>query len=106
MARTVRFRNLEVMTRLYKSLVRPYLEYCASAWSPHYVKDGELLERVQRRFSRMVPGLRGMEYEVRLERLGLMTLGERRNRADLIELFRISKGLSAISLESFFELDT
>ena len=35
-----------------------------------------------------------------------MTLGERRNRADLIELFRISKGLSAISLESFFELDT
>ena len=39
-------------------------------------------------------------------RLGLMTLGERRNWADLIELFRISKGLSAISLESFFELDT
>ena len=53
------------------------------AWSPHYVKDGDLLERVQRRFSRMVPGLRGLEYEVRLERLGLMTLGERRNRADL-----------------------
>ena len=54
----------------------------------------------------MVPGLRGLEYEERLERLGLMTLGERRNRADLIELFRISKGLSAIPLESFFELDT
>ena len=94
------------MTRLYKSLVRPHLEYCASAWSPHYVKDGELLERVQRRFSRMVPGMRGLEYDERLERLGMMTLGERRNRADLIELFRISKGLSAISLESFFELDT
>jgi ribonuclease P/MRP protein subunit RPP40 len=106
MARTVRYRSLEVMVRLYKSLVRPHLEYCASAWSPHYVKDGELLERVQRRFSRMVPGLRGLEYEERLERLGLLTLGERRNRADLIELFRISKGLSAISLESFFELDT
>ena len=54
----------------------------------------------------MVPGLRGLDYEERLERLGLMALGERRNRADLIELFRISKGLSAISLESFFELDT
>ena len=76
------------MTRLYKSLVRPHLEYCASAWSPHYVKDRELLERVQRRFSRMVPGLRGLEYE---ERLGLMTLEERSNRADLIELFKISK---------------
>ena len=106
MARTVKFRNLEVMKRLYKSLVRPHLEYCASAWSPHYIKDGELLERVQRRFSRMVPGLRGLDYEERLERLGLMTLGERRNRAELIELFRISEGLSAILLESFFELDT
>ena len=54
----------------------------------------------------MVPGLRGLDYEERLGRLGLTTLEERRNRADLIELFRISKGLSAISLESFFELDT
>ena len=35
MAKTVKFRNLEIMTRLYKSLVRPHLEYCASAWSPH-----------------------------------------------------------------------
>ena len=41
MAKTIRFRNLEVMTRLYRSLVRPHLEYCASAWSPHYVKDRE-----------------------------------------------------------------
>ena len=49
----------------------------------------------------MVPGLKGLDYEERLKRLGLMTLGERRNRADLIELFRISKGMSAISLESF-----
>ena len=47
-----------------------------------------------------------MDYEERLERLGLMTLEERRNRADLIELFRISKGMSTTSLESFFELDT
>ena len=104
-----RFRSLEIMTRLYTKV------WSDPIWSTvrrHgrltniYVKDGELLERVQRRFSRMVPGLRGLEYDERLERLGLMTLGERRNRADPIELFRISKGLSAISLESFFELDT
>ena len=47
-----------------------------------------------------------MDYEERLERLGLMAMEERRNRADLIELFKISKRLSAISLESFFELDS
>jgi hypothetical protein len=104
-SRTVKFKSSEVMIRLYKSLVRPHLEYCASAWSPHYVKDKELLERIQHRFSRMVPGMRGLEYGVRLERLGLLTLEERRNRADLVELFKISKGLSTISLESFFEQD-
>ena len=36
-----------------------------------YVKDRELLERVQRRFSRMVPGLRGLDYRGKVERLGL-----------------------------------
>ena len=48
MARTVRFRNLEVMTRLYKSLVRPHLEYCASAWS---VKDMSRIGSCWREFS-------------------------------------------------------
>ena len=45
-AKTVVYRSPEVLTRLYKSLVRPHLEYCVSAWSPHYVKDRERLERV------------------------------------------------------------
>ena len=42
-ARTVVYRSPDVLTRLYKSLVRPHLEYCVSAWSPHYVKDRERL---------------------------------------------------------------
>ena len=104
-ARTVVYRSPEVLTRLYKSLVRPHLEYCVSAWSPHYVKDRERLERVQHRFTRMVPGLKGLEYGGRLERLNLMTLEERRNRSDLVELFKISKGLSAIPWNSFFRAD-
>ena len=104
--RTVVFRSPDVLTRLYKSLVRQHLEYCVSAWSPHYVKDKERLERVQRRFTRMVPGLKGFDYERRLERLKLMSLEERRNRSDLIEMFKISKGESAIPRNSFFRADT
>ena len=76
-----------------------------SAWSPHYVKDRERLERVQHRFTRMVPGLKGLDYGGRLERLKLMTLEERRNRSDLVELFKMSKGLSAIPWNSFFRAD-
>ena len=104
-ARTVMYRSPDVLTWLYKSLVRPHLEYCVSAWSSHYVKNGERLERVPLRFTRMVPGLNGLEYGERLERLNLMTLEERRKRLDLVELFKISKGLSAISWNSFFRAD-
>ena len=58
--------------------------------------------KVERRFTRMVPGLRGLEYGERLERLGLLTLEARRNRLDLVEMFKISRGLSAIPWDSFF----
>ena len=104
-SRTMVYRGPDILTKLYKSLVRPHLEYCVSVWSPHYVKDRERLEKVQHRFMRMVSGLRGLEYEERLERLNLLTLEERRNRSDLIELFRISRGLSAIPWNLFFRAD-
>jgi ribonuclease P/MRP protein subunit RPP40 len=75
--RTIIYKNQDILLRLYKTLVRPHLEYCVSAWSPYYIKDKELLDRVQHRFTRMVPGLRQLPYEQRLQRLGLWTLEER-----------------------------
>ena len=54
----------------------------------------------------MVPGMRGLEYEKRLEKLKLMSLEERRNRSDLIEMFKISRGVSAIPWNSFFRADS
>ena len=103
--RTVVNKRRTILTTLYKSLVRPYLEYSTAAWSPHYVKDREMLERVQRRFTRMVPGLGDLEYGERLGVLGLMTLEERRNRSDMVEMYKVLKGLSAIPRETFFELN-
>jgi len=50
--RTIRYKERGIMVRLYKSLLRLHLEYCVSAWSPHYLKNKELLERVQHRFTR------------------------------------------------------
>ena len=107
MARTVKVRNLEVMrgcTNVW--LYRPHLEYCASAWLPHFVKDGELLERVQRRFSRMVSGLRGLDYKDRLERFGLMTLGERRTAGGPDRVVQNIKRIVCHIVGIFFELDT
>jgi len=63
------------------------------------------LERIQHRFTRMVPGLKQLPYDQRLEALNLWTLEERRVRADLIEVYKIINGLSAVPFESFFQLD-
>ena len=58
----------------FRTLVRPHLEYSVQFWSPHYQKDVEALERVQKRFTRMMPGMEGISYEERLEKLGLFSL--------------------------------
>ena len=102
--RTISYKNERIMLSLYKTLVRPLLEYCTPVWSPHYIKDKQLLERIQHRFTRLVPGFRVMAYEDRLRRLGLWTLEERRNRADLIEVFKMYKGVSGLPLQSMFQL--
>ena len=63
-----------------------------------------MIERIQHRFTRMIPELKDLSYEERLTRLGLWSLEERRNRADIIEVFRMYKGLSAIRFDTMFEL--
>ena len=101
--RSIAFKCREILLPLYKSLVRPLVEYCTPAWSPHYQKDKDLIERIQHRFTRLIPGLAKLPYSTRLDRLNLWTLEERRNRADLIELYKISRAQSSIKLTEMFE---
>jgi len=96
--RTIRFKDMRVMLSLYKSLVRPHVEYCISAWNPHYKKDKELIEKVLRRFTKMINNMEGKSYEERLYCLKLWTLEERRNRQDLIEVFKMCNGLSRLKI--------
>ena len=102
--RTIKFKDMRVMLSLYKSLVRPHVEYCISAWKPHYKKDKVLIEKVQRRFTKMINNMEGKTYEERLYCLKLWTLEERRNRQDLIEVFKICNGLSRLKLNELFTL--
>jgi ribonucleases P/MRP protein subunit RPP40 len=104
MKRTIEYKRSDIMLRLYKALVRPHLEYCSTVWSPYYEKDKDLLEKVQHRLTKIIPGLADKTYEERLRTLGLWTLEERRNRADLIETFKLIKGISPIPYDIFFEL--
>jgi hypothetical protein len=63
MKRTIVSREKEIIIKLYKSLVRPHLEYCVQAWNPFLKKDIELLENVQRGVTKIVSGCHSLSYE-------------------------------------------
>jgi len=69
--RTVKYKNPEMMMRLYKSLVRPHLEYSSPVWSPRNRKDKLLLERVHHRFTLLFDDLKYLEYSERLTKFKL-----------------------------------
>ena len=96
--------NKTMFLNLYKGLVRPLLEYCVQAWSPHKKKYIGLLEGVQIRATRLVPELRELSYEERLEKLGLTKLVDRRIRGDMIETYKIITGKENIDPGKFFTM--
>jgi len=101
-SRTIKYRNPKSLVSLYKSLVRPQLDYCSTVWHPHFSKDKSFLEKVQHQFTHLFPHLRGLPYEERLHQLGLWSLEERWNRADLLEIFKMVKGIAATPWSVFF----
>jgi len=103
--RTIRFKDTRVMLSLYKTLVRPHVEYCSSAWNSHYIKDKQLIKKVQRRFTKMIKNMERKMYEERLHWLRLWSLEDRRNRQDHIEGFKMCNGMSRLKLNELFTLD-
>ena len=102
--RTISCKSKSIITRLYKALVRPQLEYCVQAWRPYLKKDIEKIEKVQRRATKLISECSKLSYEERLKVAGLPSLEARHNRGDLIEVFKILKGFSKVDYTHFFQL--
>src|SRR6218665_3269388 len=72
-----------VMLRLYKSLVRPQLEYCIQVWSPYLKQDMEKLEKVQRRATKNESGLQGFELRGKVDKVWDNNAGEKEEQRRL-----------------------
>jgi len=75
-------------------------------WSPHLKKDIECLERIQRKATKLVKGLKRKSYEECLNVLKLHSLQQRRLRGDLIETYNILTGRERVDSQLFFQLAT
>ena len=96
-------KSVQTILPLYKSLVRPKIEYCIQAWRPYLKKDIEQLERVQKRATRLDKGY--LPYDERLQKLGLVKIENRFKREEMIETFKILHGLDQSDSSLFCTLN-
>ena len=97
-------RSDEFMRNVFIAHIRPLLEFSSLVWNTGYLGDGELLESVQRRWTKHIDGMRNLDYADRLRQLNLYSVKGRLLRADLIKYFKIFNYLSPISPADLFIL--
>ena len=81
-------------------LIRPHLEYCIQVWAPHFKNDIEVLEKVQRRATKLVSCIKNRSNYQRLQYLGLYS--RRRQKGDLIETYKILRNIEDVDYRKFF----
>ena len=97
--RVFQCRSPRLWQTLYKTYIRPHLEFAIQAWSPYLEKDIETLEKVQRRVTKHIHGLSNLEYDERLKTLRWMRLRARRERGDVILAFQYLHGNVELNLD-------
>jgi hypothetical protein len=102
-SRAFHYRDKFTFVKLYKTYVRPHLEFSTPAWSPWNQVDKDCLEKVQKKMVNMVSGLKSGSYEGKLAEIGLDTLEERRHIADMITMNKMAHGVGEFGLQELFE---
>jgi hypothetical protein len=102
--RSFSYMDTEMFLTLFKSIVRPYLEYGSNVWFVIYKKEAIQIENVHRRATKLVKNIQHLSYTERLKYLGLPSLQYRRLRADMVETFKILNNIDKVQHEYIFPI--
>ena len=97
-------RSPDFMLTLFRTHIRPVIEYCSCVWHTGYLGDLRALESVQRRWTKHIAGLSGLDYQSRLSSLNLYSTQGRLLRADMIQYWKVFHGKCAVSPTDLFTL--
>ena len=104
---TFTYMDHDMFRNLYKTIVRPHLEYATTVCTPLFKKDMIAIENVQRRATKLVTSVKNLSYPERLRKLGLPSLEYRRERADLVEVYKlITHNIDKIDKDKLFAFPT
>ena len=92
--RSFKTRDSKIMVTLWKSLIRPILEYCSVLTSPFQKRQINDIEALQRTFTARIAEMAHLNYWNRLKKLNLYSLERRRERYAIIYVYKILEGLS------------
>ena len=81
-------RSPAFISGMYKTFVRPHLEYCIEVWNPSFQGDINKMEKVQNKMSRLIQNGHLKTAEERNEALGITSHQKRRLRGDLINIYK------------------
>ena len=98
-----RSRDKSFLLTLFQTYIRSRLEYASEVWSPYLLKDIDLIENVQRKFSKRIPGMGNYSYNERLSRLNLESLEYRRIVKDLVLVYNILHRNLLLDSKELFE---
>src|ERR1700730_11599743 len=99
-------KNKVILFRAFATFVRPILDYCSNLWCPYRKSEIDLIESVQKRFSKRLCGMVGLQYSERLKLLNTESLEQRRLKSNLCMYYKIIFELVDLPIDEFLLFGT
>ena len=101
-ARVFRNRSVKTIIPLYKTFVRPILEYNSVIWSPYTKANEKKIENIQKKMCKLIYRQESLTYKEKLKNLKMLTLKTRRIQQQLALMYKMRKGCLNLSFDDFF----